>query len=310
MRLLQPEPEREPAGPGLNAGELATYRSSGFVLLPGRFTASVAHLRVALDALLDPAVLGRVSAANPRIDLDGTLLKMVEPCLDISPGLAAFAESDAVQSIFHSLFGSERPQLFEDKVHMKMPTDDGVQSLQGAGAFPYHQDRVFWSTYSCRLSTLVVYLDDATEANGALHLLPHPPGRGQELPHVHSSNFPLELADAALCGLGTPTAGTLPAGSAILFDCMTPHASMNNVDTKPRRSLFLSYNPASDGDGYRVVSEANPLYSIGSHNLGHLPCHKIAAWTQWRREHEPEHLASGGATLIWGDGNDRRQAKL
>ena len=112
----------------------------------------------AVDALLEPGVLGRVCAANPRLDFDGQLLKMVEPCLDISPALAAFAASGAVQRLFCSLFGGGAPQLYEDKVHMKLPTADVQQSLDGTGAFPWHQDRVFWSSYSPRLATLVVCL--------------------------------------------------------------------------------------------------------------------------------------------------------
>jgi hypothetical protein len=324
---MEPEPEPTPPAAlpphapcdecdppaGLSATELAAYRARGFVLLPGRFTATVPALLDAVEAMLEPAVLGRVCTANPRVDLDpGELLKMVEPCLDLSSGLAAFATSGAVQGIFRALFGGDAPQLFEDKVHMKLPTRDATQQLDGTGAFPWHQDRVFWSTYSPRLATLVVLLDDATEANGALSVLAHPPVAGQELPHVPAPNFPLRLSDGALDATGTPTMAALPAGSALLFSCMTPHASLPNVSTSPRRSLFLSYNPASDGDGYHVVSDTEPLYSIGSHNLGHLPSHKIEAWDRWRREGEPEHSRAGGAALIWGEGKDRRrqQAKL
>lgn len=301
------EPKLEPE-PGLSAAELAAYRRRGYLLLPLRFVDAVPALRRAVEAMLSPAVLGSVCTANPRIDFDpGELLKMVEPCLDISPALSAFAASDAVQPIFRALFGGEAPQLYEDKVHMKLPTGDTTQSMEGTGAFPWHQDRVFWSTYSPRLATLVVYLDNATEANGALSVLPHPPGEGQELPHVPAQNFPLELAPAALAAAGAPETAVLPAGSAVLFDCMTPHASLPNVSSSPRRSLFLSYNPASDGDGYRVLSETEPLYSVGSHNLGHLAHHKIDAWETWRRAGEPRDSGAGGAALIWGEGKDKRQ---
>ena len=133
-----------------------------------------------------------------------------------------------------------------------------------------------------------------------------------------AQNFPLQLAASprlGATGLANNSSGAvctvaaLPAGSAVLFDCMTPHASLPNASSRPRRSLFLSYNPASDGDGYRVVSEARPLYEVGSHNLGHLPLHKIESWQAWRRAGEPDETRGGGAALIWGEGKDRHQAK-
>ena len=283
---------------GLSPAELESYHRDGFLILSGRFAQAVPSLRDAVAAMLQPDVLGAHHVANPRLDFDGELLKMVEPCLDISPGLAAFAQSADVRQIFTSLFDGVSPLLFEDKIHMKLPTAEAEQAFGGAGAFPWHQDRVFWSTYSRRLATLVIYLDEVTEANGALQLLPHPPSEG-ELPHFPGLNFPLELAAAARNNR-PPVTALLSAGSAILFDCMTPHASLPNISTAPRRSFFLSFNPLPDGDGYNMVSTQQPLYQIGSHNLGHLPCHKIAAWREWRQEGEPTSWQAGGGALIWG----------
>ena len=55
----------------------------------------------------------------------------------------------------------------------------------------------------------------------------------------------------------------LAAGSAVLFVCMTPHASLPNVSCSPRRSLFLSYNP---GEGRRrgVGPEVGPTPALYS----------------------------------------------
>ena len=299
-----------PPADGLNSVELAEYAATGFLCMPARFIEQLSALRVAVAALLEPQVLGRQCRANPRLDFDdpGTLLKMVEPCLDISPGLATFASSAGVQSIFRSLFGGATPVLFEDKVHMKLPTSDVAQSYAGTGAFPTHQDHVFWSAYSRNLTTLVIYLDDATEANGALQLYPHPPSHGL-LPHTPAHNFPLELTRAALAATkaAAPATAVLPAGSAVLFGCMTPHASLPNISTSPRRSLFLSYNPIGDGDGYNTLSCVQPMYPLGSHNLGHLPRHKIEAWEAWRQAGEPDRWQAGGAALIWGDAGLQKQ---
>ena len=232
------QPGHWPQMSGLSPTELETYRKNGFLIWPGRFASAVRRLCAAVDEMLEPHVLGAHHPANPRLDFDGESLKMVEPCLDISPALAAFARSAEVQQIFMCIFEGATPVLFEDKVHMKLPTEEVVQSFGGTGAFPWHQDRVFWSTHSSRLASLVISLDDATEANGALQLLSHPPSAG-ELPHNPGLHFPLELLASPDNKLAVPTTAVLPAGSAVLFDCMTPHASLPNVSDTPRRSLFL-----------------------------------------------------------------------
>lgn len=315
--MLRPEA----VAAGLRPAQLKEYSRTGFLLLPGRFTAHLPALRAAVTELLQPGTVGKLCPGNPRLDFEAAaagwgsppaqlVLKSVEPVLDISPGLAAVASSTDVQSIFRSLFLGAKPVLFEDKVHMKLPTPRGTAAAQRShadiGAFPAHQDHVFWSTYSRRLATLVIYLDDATEANGALQLHPYPPSRGA-LPHhqppalpEQQAHFPLQLDASSIDA--TTTTSALPAGSAVLFDCMTPHASLPNVSDTPRRSLFLSYNPAEDGDGYSTVSSGarQPLHLVGSHNLGHLPSHKIAAWEAWRRAGELENWRTGGAAMIWG----------
>ena len=154
------------------------YRKDGYVLLPGFLDqAGVDALARTADAMQSGAGIGPVVTANPRLDFDdGRLVKMIEPVVDVSDEIASVASGPAVRRLFRSIFAplahssdsgdapaatatasAADPVLFEDKVHYKMPTDPTVpQRSSGAGAFPFHQDFAFWSTYSASLATLLI----------------------------------------------------------------------------------------------------------------------------------------------------------
>ena len=40
----------------------------------------------------------------------------------------------------------------------------------------------------------------------------------------------------------------LPAGSVVMFDSYIPHRSPPNLSTRSRRSLYITYSRASEGD--------------------------------------------------------------
>lgn len=213
-------------------------------------------------------------------------MKVIEPVLDLSPTFRGTASGSKVQSIFRSLFDGDRPLLFEDRIQMKLPSSGSKQSLSMPGAFPWHQDFCYWSSYSRSLISLFVYLDQSTEENGCVQLLAYSPEAGL-LPHVASGDdtFPLKLEGDALADLSSKHSPVLTTGSAVtvvVFSAFTPHASFNNISRRPRRSFFLVCNSAADGDGYYKASEQEPVYPIGSHSLGRVPQDKIDCWSAWR----------------------------
>ena len=108
----------------LTVHQIAEYETNGFLLLPGLLDPPAVDKAVAaVEALAaDPATLGKIDASNPRLDFDVSthggligeqVLKMVEPVLDLSPRLSELIESEAIQSIFRSIFDGEDPVLIE-----------------------------------------------------------------------------------------------------------------------------------------------------------------------------------------------------
>jgi hypothetical protein len=120
--------------------------------------------------------------------------------------------------------------LFKDKINFKMP---------GGPGFKAHQDQqAGWGRYAPIFVTAMVTLDVATLENGCLEMVP---GRHRE-GLLGEEWKALEETGIDLCSV--PTA----PGDVIFFDSFAPHASKPNFTDKPRRILYLTYNPASSGD--------------------------------------------------------------
>jgi phytanoyl-CoA hydroxylase len=109
----------------------------------------------------------------------------------------------------------------------------------------WHQDLAYFPHTNDSLVTMLVYLDDATEQNGCL----------QVLPRHHTHFFSHAGPDGLFAGMiteeiadgrfGRPVSLAAPAGSAIFMHCITPHASLPNRSDKSRRTLIYEYR-ASD----------------------------------------------------------------
>ena len=109
----------------------------------------------------------------------------------------------------------------------------------------WHQDLAYFPHTNDGLVTTLIYLDDATEENGCL----------QVLPRHHTHYFSHAGPDGIFAGMiteeiadgrfGRPVSLAAPAGSVIFMHAITPHASLPNCSSKARRTLIYEYR-ASD----------------------------------------------------------------
>jgi hypothetical protein len=241
----------------LTAAQRSQYDAEGFLILPGYFdTPAVQRLSDAADALVSR--VGPLVKGNPRIQVDpiGSELhiRQVWPIIDLSDAFAALARDPRLLDPMISLF-NDQAVLFEDKLNYK-------QAL-GGSAFPMHQDYSYWQPYSPRLTSVFIYLDEATEENGCLEVVPCWYKRGL-LPKQDVSvalgadhSIPAETLDPA-----QSVRVTGPPGTMVLFSCLTPHTSRPNLSQHPRRAVILTYNPAADGSFYEATSGANRARSL------------------------------------------------
>lgn len=108
----------------------------------------------------------------------------------------------------------------------------------------WHQDLAYFPHTNDDLVTTLIYLDDATENNGCL----------QVLPRHHTHFFDHRLPDGVFAGMitenindgrfGQPVSLPAPSGSVIFMHAMAPHSSLPNRSERPRRTLIFEYRAA------------------------------------------------------------------
>lgn len=233
---------RRPAATGavdLTEADVARYRRDGFVVLPGVFPAGEAAAWAgecdrlqALPGVFHPDNLrtGVLNSERPPDRLD--------PVVDLSPLLRDVALGPRLRSLASRLLGDDAA-LFKDKVILKPP---------GTRGYDPHQDYAYWSWLPAppaALLSVLVALDPATAANGAVELFPR-------LHHrlLTPEGVPADVEEADLTT--RPHLAVTEPGDVVVFHSLTPHRSGPNRTGTERRQLYLSYGAAGHGDLYRT----------------------------------------------------------
>ncbi len=139
---------------------------------------------------------------------------------------------DCVESLIGSDFAIQHSKL-------------NMKPAKVGSVVDWHQDLAYFPQTNDSLVTTLIYLDDATEQNGCL----------QVIPRHHHHYFNHTTPDGTFAGMiteklddgrfGKPVALEAPAGSVIFMHCITPHSSLPNLSDKARRTLIFEYR-ASD----------------------------------------------------------------
>jgi ectoine hydroxylase-related dioxygenase (phytanoyl-CoA dioxygenase family) len=174
-------------------------------------------------------------AGDPGEDIERQI-RMIEPVVDISPVFQGIAYHEGVVSPARAVFDDD-VSLFEDKLNLKLP---------GGAGFPWHQDwSCCWRAHTDELVTCFIYLDDSTEDNGCLKVVPRSHAGKGIRPFREGSEFAIQITDEDRERV-TPL--PLSAGDMIAFDPYLLHYSAPNRTHHPRRAIIYTYNPARLGD--------------------------------------------------------------
>ncbi|KAJ8599157.1 hypothetical protein CTAYLR_008307 [Chrysophaeum taylorii] len=122
--------------------------------------------------------------------------------------------------------------LFKDKINFKGP---------GGGGFLCHQDATAYATdkLATRHVSALVAVDAATVENGALQISP---GRHNEGIFPNDRGVVRDDVDLDFSHV------LVDPGDVVLFDSYLPHKSDANTTDTWRRSAFLTFNSADEGD--------------------------------------------------------------
>lgn len=224
--------------------EIAHYRAHGYLVIREAFSslevasalAGLLHLIMggnpAFDGIQFEAQAEKI-LGSLTLDQRQDAVRKVWLFTEFEPRLQALAQNPKLVAVVRQLLGEAEPFMFQDMALMK-PPHLGREK-------PWHQDHAY---FDYPLGTAVVgawiALDEATLANGCMHLLP---GRHKEGPIPHFKRRDWQICDSVILGTRALPVPLKPGG-LLLFDGLLPHGTPPNSSSNRRRALQFHYAPA------------------------------------------------------------------
>ncbi|MEO3974847.1 phytanoyl-CoA dioxygenase family protein [Streptomyces sp. CAU 1734] len=242
--------------PGLTRQQIEHYRREGFVVVPSLLTAADIQLvDAAVEELAGDGDPERIAAVfefeRESVGGERVARRLHQP-YEQHRTFARLAADERVTDRVVSLLGPDLA-LQHSKLNLK-PARVGAP-------VDWHQDLTYFPHTNDDLVAVLIHLDDATERNGCVELLP---GR-------HRRFLDHSLPDGSFAGRitesldeerhGAPVAVEGKAGSAIFLHPLTPHRSAENRSPQRRRALIYQYRAA----------DAFPIYT-GKHVVAVEEC--------------------------------------
>ncbi|MCH7942218.1 MAG: phytanoyl-CoA dioxygenase family protein [Proteobacteria bacterium] len=236
----------------LNREHIERYRADGYLLIERLLDPdAIAGLRHVTDDFVESS--RAVTASDDVFDLDPShraeapcVRRIKDPTLQ-HPAYDALMRSDAIVDIVEDLIG---PAIRFD--HAKL----NFKPSGGGAAVEWHQDWAFYPHTNDDLLAVGVMLDDCTDDNGPLLVVP---GSHQGPLWNHHD------AEGYFCGALDPAASDLdydatkaltgPAGSISIHHVRMVHGSRESRSSRPRRLLLLCY----------AATDAWPLMGSNDH---------------------------------------------
>ncbi|HEV7731138.1 MAG TPA: phytanoyl-CoA dioxygenase family protein [Candidatus Binatia bacterium] len=213
------------------------FERHGYVVLPRFFdeadTRAIARFTDEVSSW--PETPGRWMRYYERRagDPSSKLLARIENFVPYHDALAALVTGTRVQELLAGCAG-EPVVLFKDKINFKMP---------GGAGFAPHQDAPAYVDFGVEHHlTLMVPVDPFTPENGCLEMSRWDASR------VTLPQNPDGTLQDGVMERWTVEPLLAEPGDVILFDAWVPHRSGPNRTNGPRRSYYLTFNPASAGD--------------------------------------------------------------
>jgi ectoine hydroxylase-related dioxygenase (phytanoyl-CoA dioxygenase family) len=233
------------------------FRDDGFVLLE-RIIADrdLCALRDECQRFIDQKDREMDAAGSDVLGLDQRGKRyFVNDCSTVSPALRRFVLGDLMAEISGALLGAD-VFLFNDQYVVK--------GAEVGTRFAWHQDSGYVGYPHPPYLTCWCALDDMSEANGTVHLLPYGrAGTREVVPHRRdeSSN---DLVGYA--GTDPGIAALVPAGSIACFSSTVFHRSGPNTTSGLRRAYIVQYSPEPIllADRSRLRHQAEPLIRGGA----------------------------------------------
>lgn len=189
------------------------------------------------------------------LDLDHRGRRYFVHAYDGSPGVRDFLSGDLMAGIAQAVLG-ENVYLFNEQYVVKA-AEQGMK-------FSWHQDGGFIEYPHPPYLTCWITLDDVTEENGTVYLLPYPRAGTREIvEHVHDEATNDRIGYTG-SDAGDPV--IVPAGSIACFSSTVLHRSGPNTTDHIRRVYLAQYStePILDADHSAPRHLAEPVVLNGA----------------------------------------------
>lgn len=252
----------------LTREQAAQYRDEGWCILPGAMPGGLlALLRSECQNFiaLKDAEMDRLGTDTVGISHRGKRY-FVSDCHVARPQLREFLFSRLMADICRGTLGPDAYLFYDQYV---------VKGAEGGMRFSWHQDSGYVNrngdTGHRPYLTCWCPLDDVSEANGTIYVLPYSrAGTRDWVPHVHD---PATNDWVGYAGGDRGIPVEVPAGSIVLFSSTVFHASGANQTDQMRRVFLAQYSaaPIMKLDGSGPWAHAEPVL-----RHGRIPQHEPA----------------------------------
>ena len=230
------------------------YERDGYLVVDNALTsAQIALLRHDFEAWVDEsrehdAPYGVTADARARFDLESEhsaakpALRRVASPVEVSEVYLEVMRANAVVDVVADLIG---PNVCfnNSKINSKQPG--------AATEVKFHQDFMFQPHTNDGLVAVLIFLDDVTEDNGPLEVVPGT-HRGELFSHWHDGVYTGTVAPEVVDGhIADAVSVTGPAGTACFMHTRLLHGSKPNSSDRPR-TLFIAEYRAEDSKPLQV----------------------------------------------------------
>ena len=226
------------------------WQEDGYVLIERFFDLEqIDRLSELVDAYIEQSRCVTASDSvfdlDPRHSVERPLIRRIKNPDSQHETFREFARDAGIVDVLQELLDNG-VRLEVGKINLKLPgARDGIA---------WHQDYAFSPLTNDDSAAVGIFIDDVTEANGPLLVVPGS-HRWLLVSHHHDGRFGgyIRSADAGFDSADV-TKITGPRGSISIHHCRTLHASAPNLSTSPRRIYFNQYH-AADAWPYLGVSD-------------------------------------------------------
>jgi ectoine hydroxylase-related dioxygenase (phytanoyl-CoA dioxygenase family) len=213
----------------LNDYQIQFYANNGYLVVERLFDRDqVDQALAAIDEMLSPDNPDKPYEFEPR---DGETVRRIWSPTQKHTTFRDLAADPKLLDCIEPLIGKNI--LFHySKLNMKGPKVGSVVE--------WHQDFSYYPHTNSDLVTALIFLDDASQQNGCLRVVPGSHRRGL-VSHEEGGYFRGKAQDVEEAQ-AVPI--EVPSGSVLFLHCLTLHASARNESTLPRRTFLPAYRAA------------------------------------------------------------------